>query len=365
MTKPKLAARSLIKAVIAIVAISIFSIIIAINLSSQKKSSAPDASEKSAFGHDSTVTTLRVLAYSSFISSWGPGPTLVRMFEHEYPRHHAGNKVKVELLQAEDAGLLLAKMKLFPADVIIGFDQFSRTQARKASSWKKHLVKEPLFSDDEFLAFDWAPIGFVYRVGEIDPPKSLSDLLHPRFKGKIALQDPRSSSPGYQFLSWIAAEFPGEKSVEYLKKLKPNVHSLSASWSQSYGFFSRGLASMVLSYATSPLYHRFTEKDERYRFAFFNSPHPMQVEFAAIPEACKQCDIAAEFLKFINGPPAQAVIMNKNWMLPVNEVASRGTPFAELTEGIKSGSFAVRPILSEKSDSDRTELLRRWQEVAF
>lgn len=321
--------------------------------------------DKNTSAGTKSSATLRVLAYSSFISSWGPGPTLVRMFEHDYERSHPGQKVKVELLQAEDAGLLLAKMKVFSSDVVIGFDQFSRPQAKKASSWKKHEVKEPRYSDEEFLAFDWAPIGFVYRIGEIDPPKSLADLLHPRFKGKIALQDPRSSSPGYQFLSWVAAEIPGDKSVEYLRKLKPNVHSVSGSWSQSYGLFTRGLASIVLSYATSPLYHRFTEKDERYRFAIFQSAHPVQVEFAAIPESCEQCDLAAQFLKFLNGPPAQAVIMNKNWMLPVNEVAARGTPFADILNALSGPaggkSFRVRPL----EVNDRDQLLRQWQGVAF
>lgn len=321
--------------------------------------------DKNTSAGTKSSATLRVLAYSSFISSWGPGPTLVRMFEHDYERSHPGQKVKVELLQAEDAGLLLAKMKVFSSDVVIGFDQFSRPQAKKASSWKKHEVKEPRYSDEEFLAFDWAPIGFVYRIGEIDPPKSLADLLHPRFKGKIALQDPRSSSPGYQFLSWVAAEIPGDKSVEYLRKLKPNVHSVSGSWSQSYGLFTRGLASIVLSYATSPLYHRFTEKDERYRFAIFQSAHPVQVEFAAIPESCEQCDLAAQFLKFLNGPPAQAVIMNKNWMLPVNEVAARGTPFADILNALSGPaggkSFRVRPL----EVNDRDQLLQQWQGVAF
>lgn len=312
--------------------------------------------------------TLRVLAYSSFISSWGPGPTLVRMFEHEYSRSHPGQSVKVELLQSEDAGLLLAKMKILSSDVVIGFDQFSRPLAKKTTRWKKHLVNEPRYSDEEFLAFDWAPIGFVYREGEVDPPKSLADLLHPRFKGKIALQDPRSSSPGFQFLSWVASEMPGDKSVEYLRKLKPNVHSVSGSWSQSYGMFTRGLATLVLSYATSPLYHRFSEKDDRYRFAVFQSPHPVQVEFAAIPDACEQCELALLFLKFLNGPPAQAVIMNKNWMLPVNEVAARGTPFADILSAVndRRSSLKVRPLGANHPDgSDRDQLLRAWQGAEF
>ncbi len=349
-------------------AIGIVAVLLGFFIHFSRKSETDSQNEPEKSVAKSESKTLRVLAYSSFISSWGPGPTLVRMFEHEYSRSHPGQAVKVELLQAEDAGLLLAKMKILSSDVVIGFDQFSRPLAKKATRWKKHLVNEPRYSDEEFLAFDWAPIGFVYREGEIDPPKSLADLLHPRFKGKIALQDPRSSSPGFQFLSWVASEMPGDKSVDYLRKLKASVHSVSGSWSQSYGMFTRGLATLVLSYATSPLYHRFSEKDDRYRFAVFQSPHPVQVEFVAIPETCEQCELALSFLKFLNGPPAQAVIMNKNWMLPVNEVAARGTPFEAILFAVtdRQSSLKVRPLSEKLPDGgDRDQLLRAWQGAEF
>ncbi len=312
---------------------------------------------------------VRVLAYSSFLSTWGPGPTLKRMFEHEREVAKPGERVSIEYLQAEDAGLLLAKLKVFPSDLVIGFDQFTRTQAESDRGWTPHGMSSGLkFSDETFFAFDWAPIGFVFRAGEIDPPKSLDDLLSPRFKGLIALQDPRSSSPGYQFLAWVVAEKGETGAREYLQKLKPNVQSVSGSWSQSYGLFTRGLAKLVLSYATSPLYHRYTEKDERYRFAPFATAHPAQVEYAVIPDDCKECELAKEFARFLISPPAQQVLMNKNWMLPINALAAEGTAFGEIIEAIGDGpahSLKIRDPIKPDVAVGRDVVLKLWEDVKF
>ncbi|HVK61428.1 MAG TPA: hypothetical protein VM432_07755, partial [Bdellovibrionales bacterium] len=59
--------------------------------------------------------TLRVISYSSFVNSWGPGPEIVKRFTEE-------TGIAVDLQDGGDAGLLLEKMKLFPADVVVGLD---------------------------------------------------------------------------------------------------------------------------------------------------------------------------------------------------------------------------------------------------
>ena len=340
--------------------------IVAVLFLRSEKSSEPSATEHST---KSEVRTVRVLAYSSFLSTWGPGPTLKRMFEHDRGISHPQEKVSIEFLQAEDAGLLLAKLKVFPSDLVIGFDQFTRAQAETARRWKAHGMTSGLkFSDETFFAFDWAPIGFVYRAGEIEPPTSLDDLLSERFRGQIALQDPRSSSPGYQFLAWVVAEKGEVGARDFLQRLKPNIQSVSGSWSQSYGMFTRGLSKLVLSYATSPLYHRYTEKDERYRFAPFATAHPAQVEYAVIPEDCKECELAQEFARFLLSPPAQQVLMNKNWMLPINSLAAEGTAFGEIMDAIGDGpshSLKIRDPIFPEGSAARDVVLKLWEDVKF
>jgi thiamine transport system substrate-binding protein len=311
-------------------------------------------------------TELRVLAYSSFASSWGPGPALVELFEEQMKLDKT--EVTVVLLQAEDAGLLISKMDAFPADIVLGLDQLGLRLAKKQKQWKSHGVSGARYSDEKFLAFDWAPIGFIYRKGEVEPPKDFADLLDARFESSIALQDPRSSSPGFQFLNWLVNEMGEEGAFEYLKKLKPNVHSMSGSWSQAYGLFTRGLAKVAFSYATSILYHRLSEKDDRYAFAKFPVAHPVQIEFAAISEQCRSCSVAQKFMSFLLTPKAQSIIMNRNWMLPINAKAMTGSPFALLLkeiEGQSSTPLIVDPAtaMSRANESDPEALLKRWREV--
>ncbi len=319
--------------------------------------------ESSSSSDSENSNQLRILAYSSFTSSWGPGPSLVKLFEEKMKSQ--GREVDVILLQAEDSGLLLAKMSSFPTDLVVGFDQLGLHLADRTKSWRPHGVRDAKYSNDRFLAFDWSPIGFVYRKGEIEPPKNFEDLLDPRFEGAIALQDPRSSSPGFQFLNWIVREMGEEAAFEYLKKLKPNVHSMSGSWSQSYGMFTRGLAKVTLSYATSILYHRLSEKDDRYAFAVFPGLHPVQTEYAAIPESCQNCGLAQLFMKFLSESEAQAIIMNRNWMMPVNPAAAHGSPFETFMAEIETGAGLKVQDPSKLPSRDPGKLLEKWREVGL
>lgn len=312
---------------------------------------------KNSMRVDHTRRELRILAYSSFTSSWGPGPEIAKMFEAKFPG------TKVILLQAEDAGLLLAKLQSFPADVVLGFDQLGKRLAEKKETWRRHDIdlKKARFSDDQFIAFDWAPLGFVYRVGEIKPPVDFADLLSERFAGTITLQDPRSSSPGFQFVNWLVQEMGEDRAFEFLRKLKPNVHSMSGSWSQAYGLFTRGLSKITFGYATSILYHRLSEQDDRYRFVTFPVQHPVQIEYAAISAKCQSCEHAGKFLGFLLEPESQAVLMNKNWMLPIDEKVSAGTPFDEILNEISGGTGLKIRNPSQPLTQEPDAMLLRWR----
>lgn len=296
---------------------------------------------------------LKVLAYSSFVNTWGPGPEIAKRFEKK-------TGVKVELRDAEDAGLLLKKLELFPADVVIGFDQLLLPAARVARAWRKLNAAGVRFEDETFIPFDWGPLAFVYRKGEVTPPAKLDDLLDARFKSTLALQDPRTSSPGLQFLFWVLDEKGVDAGFEYLSKLKPSIHTLGASWSTAYGVFQDGQAKLALSYLTSPLYHLTQEKDDRYRAAVFAAGQPVQIEYAGVPESCSQCGEAEMFARFLLEPEIQKILMTKNFMLPVVDDVRKGTEFENLPEvkilEIKSLDLLLR---------DRAELLERWRELGL
>ncbi len=304
---------------------------------------------KNTAGPPSSTPVLRVLGYSSFVASWGPGPEIARKFQEK-------TGISVELRDADDAGLLLKKLEIFPSDVVIGFDQLILPLARKARTWKTLPSLAGRFHEKDFVAIDWGPLAFVYREGEIDPPRSLDDLLDQRFNKQLALQDPRTSSPGLQFLFWLIEKKTVDGAFAFLEKLRPSIHTVASSWSTSYGIFQNSQTKMALSYLTSPLYHQLNENDSRFKAAVFSDGHPLQVEYAGVPDNCRACENAIEFVRFLLEPEIQKLIMVKNVMLPAVMGVEKGTLFEALPE------FTVLeinglPELIERRD----ELLTRWR----
>lgn len=278
---------------------------------------------------------LRVLTYSSFAGVAGPGGQLIAEFKNRC-------QCKVELLTAGDAGLIVERTKLLeaasqPVDVVLGIDQMALESAKPLQFKKLKVDTSDFFAipaghlEEQFVPFDWSLMSFVYRKSEIKPPSQFSDLSKPEFRGKIALQDPRSSSPGLQFLQWVRGT-QGPKAQEFLRSFKNNVASVSPSWSFSYGLFKKGQADLVFSYVTSLAYHWGMEKDRNYQIAEFKEGHPVQVEYVAIPKSCRECDLAEQFIKFILEEPQQKILMEKNFMFPVLKSVVRGTVFAEMPQ---------------------------------
>ncbi len=280
-----------------------------------------------------TDKKLRVLTYSTFVGAAGPGAEILNRFQKEH-------KCKIEVVTSDDAGLLLERLKLaqvsVPFDVVIGLDQFMLEAARAKSQWLEvplerstWRVEAQVQDDLAFTPFDWSPMAFVYRQGPLSAPKSFDDLLDPRFLDKIALQDPRASSPGLQFYNWVES-VKGTGSGEFLARLKPNVQSVSPSWALAYGLFQKEQAQLVFSYVTSLAFHWGVDQDRTFQIAVFPEGHPVQVEYAAVPADCRECDLARALVATLVQPEAQLVIMQKNFMFPILSEIEKGTVFAEL-----------------------------------
>ena len=73
---------------------------------------------------------------------------------------------------------------------------------------------------------------------------------------------------------------------------------------------------MVFSYLTSLVYQWDVEADRSYQAAVFEDGHPYQVEFAAIPEFCRECQLAELFIKTMLSVDGQRVIALRNYMFP-------------------------------------------------
>jgi iron(III) transport system substrate-binding protein len=79
------------------------------------------------------------------------------------------------------------------------------------------------FKEEDGIATPWRmlPIGIIYNTELVkagDAPKSLDELLNPKWKDKIAMPDPSTHTTTAQFL-WNLRKFKKDKWLEYAKAL--------------------------------------------------------------------------------------------------------------------------------------------------
>ena len=59
-------------------------------------------------------------------------------------------------------------------------------------------------------------------------PARLQDLLAAEYKGRVLISDPRTSSPGFQFLYWVIKSKGEEAGFQFLKELFLQAPSTAA-----------------------------------------------------------------------------------------------------------------------------------------
>ena len=267
----------------------------------------------------SAAETLTIYTYESFNAEWGPGPQVEKAFEEKCG-------CDLRFVSVADGVALLNRLRLeagnTDADIVLGLDTNLVTDAKATGYFAPHGIDTgPVavpgnWSDDVFVPFDYGYFAVIYDTEALpEAPASMREFLDGDSEAKIAVQDPRTSTPGLGLLLWIR-DIYGDDTPEALAKLKEKVLTVTPGWSESYGLFTDGEVPMVLSYTTSPAYHMIVEGTERYQAAAFEEGHYMQIEVAGITTKGAENPLAAQFLEFMISPAFQDIIPQTNWMLP-------------------------------------------------
>ena len=288
--------------------------------------------------HSEASQKLVVYTYDSFNSDWGPGPQLEKAFENICD-------CDLKFVTAGDGAALLAKLRLegnkTKADVVVGLDTNLLQSAKDSGLFSPHKLNISLdlpiaWKDETFMPFDWGYFSFVFdKRKTTNIPKSFEELANSDLK--IAIQDPRSSTPGLGLVLWIEKLYNIE-SKTFWRQLADNVVTVTPGWSEAYGLFIEGEVDGVLSYTTSPAYHKVAENDNTKVAAIFDEGHLMQIEVGAILENSEKKQLAADFLAFMTSSEAQSIIPTTNWMYPAKQ------PDIELPVAFTEGLSEIEPI---------------------
>ncbi|MEM0899455.1 MAG: thiamine ABC transporter substrate binding subunit [Pseudomonadota bacterium] len=307
---------------------------------------------------------LTVYTYESFNSDWGPGPKVEEAFE-------AQCECDLEFISAADGVALLNRLRLeggnTGADIVLGIDTNLMAEAAASGFFAPHELEVSDrytipggFIDDTFVAFDYGYFAVIYDTDEIEtPPSSMAELLSGDPEVKIAIQDPRTSTPGLGLMLWLK-EIYGDDAPAAYEKLAERTLTVTPGWSEAYGLFTDGEVPMVLSYTTSPAYHMIAEETDRYQAAAFEEGHYMQIELAGKTTKGADNPLAAEFLDFVTSPSFQSIIPETNWMLPA---AANGVDLNPTFDKLVTPEKSLL-MDSEVVAENRKEWINEWLEAS-
>ncbi len=316
----------------------------------------------------SLILTMSILAqelvvytYSSFAA--GIAQKVIPIFERQ-------NGVKVRVQSFGDAGNVLARLIIEKgqpkADVVIGLD---RPLLRRAISegllvpftpQNISKVKEEKLLDEQGYGtpFDYGAIALVYNTEKIkNPPRSFKELLDERFRKKLVVQDPRTSSTGLSFMLWTVAVFGEDGFAEYWKNLKSNILTITPGWDESFSMLETGEADIMVSYATDGAYSYHEYGSLKYLPVVMEEGAFVQIEYVAIVNGSKNIELAKKFVEFVLSEEFQSQVPLNQWMYPVIET--------KLPEAYKYASQIDKVLSFDYTifDQKGKEWLEKWVQV--
>lgn len=303
--------------------LNLFILLLVCSFSGCKKNNAKTLSQENQ---------IVIYTYNSFSGEWGAGPKIAQAFYEQ-------TGIKVVFADCKDGGQLLQKVikeKNEPyADVVIGLDNNIASLAKKSDCFINYIPENNTVdfslwdelnnfaggnkTDYILIPYDWSFFTFIFNTKSSLPvPKSLEDLTKPIYKKQIILMNKDTSVLGLGFESWIKSVY-GQKSTDYLERLKDSILTEAPSWTIGYGMFTDEEAPLVFSYTTSPAYHIECENNEQFKAIKFEEPFVKQIEGAAIVRNSKNLENAKLFIDFLIQEQAQKEIPLTQWMYPANK----------------------------------------------
>lgn len=290
---------------------------------------------------------------------------IVPIFEQKYG-------VKVNLVLIGDAGEVLNRLILEKdnpqADVVIGIDNSYLAKAIDAGVLEPYQpanadvipgwIIEKFDPTFHLTPYDYGYIAINYRKDMVqNPPTSLEDLTKPEWKGKLIIEDPRTSSPGMAFLLWTVAVY-GDDWLYYWEKLKENDVQIVKGWSEAWGAFVEGEYPLVLSYAASPAATVYYENNTNIGAVAFKEGNYLQIEGAGIVKGAKNRELAEKFIEFLISEEAQEKLPLNQWMYPVNKNV-------ELPEVFQYAAEVEKPVTVDSAEIEKNyeTWLNQWTQL--
>lgn len=168
-------------------------------------------------------------------------------------------KLKEDLLDVDvviqniSTGNLAAKIKTegsnIEADIVLDLETSHAENLKDnfadISKYDTNIYTDNVKNSDKYLTWAKSSISLIVdnkylKEHNLEVPTSYNDLLDKKYKGLIAMPDPKTSGTGYAFFLNAVNEMGEDEAVKYFKKLKNNLREFTASGSGPSNLLKQG-----------------------------------------------------------------------------------------------------------------------------
>ena len=326
-----------------------------------------------ACGDDEQILT--ILTHDSFQIS----EDVIAAFEEEH-------EAEVRFLQSGDAVEVLNQAILTKdnplADLLFGVDDVTYLRGVAEDIFEPYESPDLANVDAEFLfdpSHQVTPIDYGYvlfnyqkaalKKAGLQPPARLEDLTDPIWRGRIAVQDPNTSSPGLQFMLASVSYF-GETGdypwLEFWRDLRANDVIVTSGWEDAYYTqFAQygGPAWIVNSYATSPpaevIFAEEPLQDSPTANLILPGASYLQIEAAGVLKGSEHPELAQRFIDYMLGQRFQEDIPLNMFVYPVRHDAAIPEVFEQFA-AVPSEPAQIDPATVA---AQREAWLDQWTQV--
>ncbi len=333
---------------------------------------------------DNDTDTIRILTYDVYALS----DELISEFEESsgydvvFTKVGDGGEVLETALRTQGAPLV---------DLIIGIDNSFLQVALDHGLYQSHGISLPTlhseatsaYSGEMAIPYDWGRVCLnvdtEYADGEnVSIPVSLWDLTDEQWKGKVVVQNPRTSTPGRAFLAMTVDYFEKDSDSEtdysdWWQQMADNDVMVTSGWSESYvnhyeagyGIWEDsfiGGAHAVVSYCHSPGAEAFWGGGSTNSISLnISGASFLQVEYAGISNGeGANVDGARAFLEFLMDDEIQSSIPETNVMYPASSSHNLPAgPYLEHTAVPDSDAETSMERIADEMD----DWLDKWDSV--
>jgi thiamine transport system substrate-binding protein len=293
--------------------------------------------------------------------------------------------ITVKVLKSGDAGSALNQAILTKdnplGDVFFGVDNTFLSRALDAGIFVPYTAQNldtvapdlRLDDRDRVTPIDYGDVCVNYDKEwfareRLAVPRNLDDLADPRYRGRLVVENPATSSPGLSFLLATIAKFGPDGWEDYWERLRANDVKVVDGWEQAYndefsGGSGTGDTPMVVSYASSPpveVYYADPAPAEAPTGVLTDTCF-RQVELAGVLAGAEHPRAARRLVDFMLGERFQADIPLQMFVFP----ARTGTPlpsvFTEFAD-VPSEPFTVSPA---RIGAQRDNWIKQWTTIVL